>query len=78
MFEARHLSVMNYANGFTHWHYKATIPLSDTLAPAFFANAADLISAGDILMISAKDGAAQVWFDVMHKPHVMSRTGARQ
>lgn len=57
-FSSRNLSVLAYANGFTLWHYKA--PADDhrlVLAPGFFADAGDVLSSGDIMMASAKDGA---------------------
>ncbi len=56
-FAIRSLSVLAYANGFTLWHYKAG---GDTLAdiggPGFFAEAADMLAAGDVMMISATAG----------------------
>lgn len=56
-FAVRHLSVLAYANGFTLWHYKADAPLAEAGAPDFFTSAADLLGTGDILMLSAQDGA---------------------
>lgn len=57
-FAIRNLSVLAYANGFTLWHYKAgSDPLALVGAPDFFANADDLLGAGDILLLSAADGA---------------------
>jgi hypothetical protein len=57
-FAIRNLSVLAYANGFTLWHYKAG---PDNLAlverPGFFGNAADMLIGGDLLMVSAADGA---------------------
>ena len=57
-FSVRNLSVLAYANGFTLWHYKAG---SDTLDhvgnSGFFAAASDMLTAGDIMMVSASDGA---------------------
>ena len=54
-FTLRNLSVLAYANGFTLWHYKA-----ETLARArqagFFADAADLIAAGDMVMLTGAEG----------------------
>ena len=54
-FTLRNLSVLAYANGFTLWHYKA-----EALAPArqagFFADAADLIAAGDMVMLTGAEG----------------------
>ena len=57
-FAVRHLSVLAYANGFTLWHYKAgQDPLALAGAPNFFAPADDLLNTGDILLLSAADGA---------------------
>lgn len=57
-FSIRNLSVLAYANGFTLWHYRAgTEPSAAAAAPGFFTDAADLLRAGDILMISGADGA---------------------
>ena len=57
-FSVRNLSVLAYANGFTLWHYKAG---SDTLeqvgAEDFFAAASEMLMTGDIMMVSASDGA---------------------
>ena len=56
-FAVRNLSVLAYAQGFTLWHYKAPGGrLADIAAPAYFEPAADLLAAGDMLMISAEDG----------------------
>ncbi len=55
-FSLRSLSVLAYTNGFTLWHYKGN---SDTLreitAKGFFADAADLLAPGDMVLISASD-----------------------
>jgi hypothetical protein len=47
----RQLSVQTYANGYTHWHYKAWEG-EDYLAPGHFADARDLIAEGDTCMVS--------------------------
>jgi len=56
-FALRNLSVLAYANGFTLWHYKSD---KDALAAAsaqgYFADAADLLAAGDMVMVSAAEG----------------------
>ena len=56
-FTLRDLSVLAYANGFTLWHYK---PSEDGLAEighaGYFADAADLLAPGDMVMLSASDG----------------------
>jgi hypothetical protein len=57
-FAIRKLSVLAYANGFTLWHYRADADLLDNVvAQGFFADAADVLASGDIVMISASDGA---------------------
>ncbi len=57
-FAIRDLSVLAYANGFTLWHYKAR---ADDLAAVggqeFFRGAADVMKLGDLVMVSAADGA---------------------
>ena len=56
-FALRNLCVLAYANGFTLWHYKAGAdPLDDVAQQGFFADAADMLTAGDMIMISAQDG----------------------
>ena len=56
-FTLRNLSVLAYANGFTLWHYKAG---AETISQAgnqgFFADAADLMAAGDLVMLTGADG----------------------
>jgi hypothetical protein len=53
-FAVRNLSVLAYANGFTLWHYKAgREDLAAITGSGFFSDAADLLSPGDIVMISA-------------------------
>lgn len=57
-FAIRSLSVLAYANGFTLWHCKAGQEFLDAVAGEdFFADAADMLAAGDIVMVSASDGA---------------------
>lgn len=56
-FAIRNLSVLAYANGFTLWHYKASgDPLTRVQAPDFFADAADMLADGDMMMVSAEEG----------------------
>jgi hypothetical protein len=56
-FAIRNLSVLAYANGFTLWHYKAgRDPLEQVGARDFFADAADMLAEGDMMMVSAADG----------------------
>ena len=56
-FTLRNLSVLAYAQGFTLWHYRAAgLTLAQATAPGFFAGAADMIAAGDMILISSPDG----------------------
>lgn len=50
-FNANDLSVMAYANGFTHWHYRTRDPLDQLLAN-YFAGAAELLRAGDQITVT--------------------------
>lgn len=57
-FAIRNLSVLAYANGFTLWHYKAgQDPLRNVAEDEFFADAVDMLTQGDLVMVSAPDGA---------------------
>lgn len=57
-FAVRNLSVLSYANGFTLWHYKAVSePLTSVERPGYFGDAADMLASGDMMMVSAADGA---------------------
>jgi hypothetical protein len=57
-FAIRNLSVLAYANGFTLWHYKAGQDQLEAVAEDdFFADAADMLAQGDLVMVSALDGA---------------------
>jgi hypothetical protein len=55
-FTLRNLSVLAYAQGFTLWHYKAEDELDAVGHTGFFDSAADMVSAGDMMMVSAKNG----------------------
>jgi len=57
-FAIRNLSVLAYANGFTLWHYKAGRDRLEQIETTdFFADAADMLADGDMMMVSAADGA---------------------
>jgi hypothetical protein len=57
-FAVRNLSVLAYANGFTLWHYKAASDALDQVgAHGFFNAASDMLAPGDMMMVSAGDGA---------------------
>jgi hypothetical protein len=56
-FTIRDLSVLSYANGFTLWHHKAGIDtLADVAGDDYFADASDMMAAGDLILISAAGG----------------------
>ncbi|WP_298214138.1 hypothetical protein [Acidocella sp.] len=56
-FTLRNLSVLAYANGFTLWHYKAgNDNLTEAAHPGYFADAADLMAEGDMVMLSGTEG----------------------
>jgi hypothetical protein len=56
-FAVRNLSVLAYANGFTLWHYKAGKDgLNQVEKADFFADAADMLAVGDMMLVSAPDG----------------------
>ena len=57
-FSIRNLSVLAYANGFTLWHYKSGVDrLHEVGQAGFFSDAEDMLAHGDIMMVSAADGA---------------------
>ena len=56
-FTLRNLSVLAYANGFTLWHYKSgSDPLTQASREGYFADAADLLAPGDMVMLSGAEG----------------------
>ena len=61
----RNLSVHTYNNGFTLWHYMARKEnLSEVLSDNYFADASDMLAAGDMIMISAADGGTMRYVTV--------------
>ena len=59
MFEIRDLSILNYARGFTLWHYKSQESLETNLQIGFFQNAEDMFVVGDMILISTPTQGAQ-------------------
>lgn len=52
-FCAQDLSVLAYANGFTHWHYRTTDSLWRlTDEPGYFAAAAEMLRPGDQITVN--------------------------
>ena len=57
-FAIRNLSVLAYANGFTLWHYKSGKDRLDAVSSGnYLADASDMLTAGDLIMTTAADGA---------------------
>jgi hypothetical protein len=57
-FSLRNLSVLAYANGFTLWHYKSTKDrLDDIDGNNYLGEASDMLTAGDLMITAATDGA---------------------
>ena len=57
-FAIRNLSVLAYANGFTLWHYKSGKDKLDAVGSGnYLGDASDMLTAGDLIMITAADGA---------------------
>lgn len=50
------LSVLAYANGFTLWHYVTADPLAAVEGAGYFAAAATMLRAGDMIMVNAAQG----------------------
>lgn len=71
-FQIRDLSALSFAQGFTHWHYRAAgLRLAQVLAPGFFNPAAGRIATGDHIKVSASDGGADLF---VHKATARSVT----
>lgn len=51
-FCAQDLSVLAYANGFTHWHYRTVDTLGQLTDNAYFAAAANMLRAGDQITVN--------------------------
>jgi len=61
-FDVRNLSVLAYANGFTLWHYKAALEDQEGIGqPTYFEGAEDMLSGGDMMMVSARDGGRMLY-----------------
>ncbi|MBV8520535.1 MAG: hypothetical protein JOY71_00105 [Acetobacteraceae bacterium] len=74
-FSVRNLSVLAYANGFTLWHYKGSaVHLEEVGQRGFFGSASDLLAVGDIVMVSARDGARLLTVAASHQNEVTLAT----
>jgi hypothetical protein len=55
-FSAQDLSVLAYANGFTHWHYRTRDPLAHLIdSQGYFAAAAEMLRPGDQITVNLID-----------------------
>jgi hypothetical protein len=59
--DINNLSVLTYTRDFTLWHYKAEAAGAESCSRGFFDDASHMMAAGDMVLISAKDGG-QVLF----------------
>jgi hypothetical protein len=61
IFNLRNFSVIGYSNGFTFWHYKMSdMPVSTAMQPDYFADAADLLACGDLIVVTARQEGVQL------------------
>ncbi|MEQ8966183.1 MAG: hypothetical protein RID91_10185 [Azospirillaceae bacterium] len=57
-FQLENLSVLAYANGFTLWHYRTADAAATVDTAGYFADAADMLRVGDMILANTQDGAA--------------------
>lgn len=62
-YDPRNLSVLAYANGFTHWHYRTTDDFAAVTESGYFTAAADMLRRGDKIDCNISDYAdfAALW-----------------
>lgn len=73
MLEIKNLSVLNYVNGFTFWHYKSDFTydeIRENLNTAL--ESWDMVEIGDMIMVSCSNGAMQVWIGPDRKFRIMA------
>lgn len=58
----RNLSILAYANGHTHWHYKMPPALTADAVqePRHFAEAGDMLAPGDVITATGPHGGAML------------------
>jgi hypothetical protein len=70
----RKLSVLCYAQGFTLWHYNDTEILpAQIFAESFFCEFVGMVSSGDMIIVSFKDGATIVHATASERDIVVQR-----
>lgn len=57
-FQAKNLSVLAYANGFTLWHYTTEDGAGDVDDAGYFDAAADVVRAGDMILANVDSAGA--------------------
>ncbi|MBM3581726.1 MAG: hypothetical protein FJX37_07150 [Alphaproteobacteria bacterium] len=57
-YNAKNLSVLAYANGFTLWHYATPDTGNAVDTAGYFNDAADMIRAGDVILANTETGGA--------------------
>ncbi len=57
-FQARNLSVIAYANGFTLWHYTTVDPAATVDTEGYFNQAAEMLRSGDMILANVDTDAA--------------------
>lgn len=55
-FQARNLSVLAYANGFTLWHYTTADPAATVDTAGYFDAAAEMLRVGDLILANVDTG----------------------
>ena len=74
--QVRNLSVLNYVQGFTLWHYKAgNNTLAEVTSPNFFNTANALFSPCDMVIVSAADGGRILFVTAVSKEGWVKMTG---
>jgi hypothetical protein len=70
-FAAKKLACLMYADGFTAWRFKASVPLSCVLDAGYFDQEADLLAFGDEIHVTAKDALAVLGVVAIEQDRVM-------
>ena len=60
MYDPSNLTRLNYANGWTLWHYTTPDSLAAVVAPSYFDLAADFVRKGDFIEFTAQTRGAIV------------------
>jgi len=55
-YQAKNLSVIGYANGFTLWHYTTTDAAASVDTSGYFNAAAEMLRVGDFIMANCATG----------------------